>query len=76
MKKLFTILLAVAMLASMSVTAFAADDTVTTDGGSKDISVNCKGLIRKVHALHGGIARHSADFRPAGVTLAFAGCVV
>ena len=42
MKKLFTILLAVAMLASMSVTAFAADDTVTTDGGSKDISVNAK----------------------------------
>ena len=30
------------MLASMSVTAFAADDTVTTDGGSKDISVNAK----------------------------------
>ena len=43
MKKLFTILLAVAMLASMSVTAFAADnDTVTTDGGSKEISVNAK----------------------------------
>ena len=42
MKKLFTILLAVAMLASMSVTAFAADDTVTTDGDSKDISVNAK----------------------------------
>ena len=42
MKKLFTILLAVAMLTSMSVTAFAADDTVTTDGGSKDISVNAK----------------------------------
>ena len=30
------------MLASMSVTAFAADDTVTTDGGSKEISVNAK----------------------------------
>ena len=42
MKKLFTILLAVAMLASMSVTAFAAEDTVTTDGGSKEISVNAK----------------------------------
>ena len=42
MKKLFTILLAVAMLASMSITAFAADDTVTTDGGSKEISVNAK----------------------------------
>ena len=42
MKKLFATLLAVAMLASMSVTAFAADDTVTTDGGSKDISVNAK----------------------------------
>ena len=42
MKKLFTTLLSVAMLASMSVTAFAADDTVTTDGGSKEISVNAK----------------------------------
>ena len=30
------------MLASMSVTAFAADDTVTTDGGGKEISVNAK----------------------------------
>ena len=43
MKKLFATLLTVAMLASMSVTAFAADnDTVTTDGGSKEISVNAK----------------------------------
>ena len=43
MKKRFTILLAIAMLASMSVTAFAADDgPVTTDGGSKEISVNAK----------------------------------
>ena len=43
MKKLFATFLTVAMLASMSVTAFAADkDTVTTDGGSKEISVNAK----------------------------------
>ena len=40
MKKLFATLLAVAMLASMSVTAFAPDDTVTPAGGRKHISVN------------------------------------
>ena len=43
MKKLFATLLAVAMLASMSVTAFAAESsTGTTNGGSKEISVNAR----------------------------------
>ena len=43
MKKLFTTFLAVAILSSVSVTAFGADsDTVTTDGGSKGITVNAK----------------------------------
>ena len=38
MKKLFTLLLAVLMIATMSVTAFAAE-TVTTDGGEATIDV-------------------------------------
>ena len=64
MKNLITILLAVAMLASMSVTAFAADDTVTTDGG-KDISDNAKyvdGVITPPEVISADIEWGAMEF--------------
>ncbi len=52
------------MLASMSVTAFAADDTVTTDGG-KDISVNAKyvdGVITPPEVISADIEWGAMEF--------------
>lgn len=43
MKKFFTAFISVAMLASMSISSFAADtNTVTADGSKKEIDVNAK----------------------------------
>ena len=42
MKRLLSVLLVSVLVFSVTATVYAADDTVTTDGGSKDISVNAK----------------------------------